>query len=171
MNILDAMVENSFKKLPDGREAFYPNGIFGIGCILPNDEIKTNIKNFLKTYYIVAIIVVLAAVMLKFYLAAIIAALLLLIWFYAKIRQLTKGLETTTVKLSASETLAKSAKNYAPWVMIVGLIFGLFMIFLGASMFLIENNFAFYLMGSFLLLVGIICVVFYVRLLFLRGKN
>lgn len=37
MKISDAMVENAFKKADDGRDLFYPSGIYGKGRIVPGE--------------------------------------------------------------------------------------------------------------------------------------
>lgn len=170
MKLFDAMVENSFKKTEDGLDLFYPNGIFGKGKIIPNQDEKDKVIKFLKKYYIIGSALLLFTVFIKIYFLTALAFVSLTIYYYKESNRITKSYAVSSIKLSAHETMKKASKNYGKGIIIFGIILGILLISLGIlSLFLLNSGLnpldsvVFFSFGGFILFM-------YLKMLHLRKQ-
>ncbi|NQU18202.1 MAG: hypothetical protein HQ564_09095 [Candidatus Saganbacteria bacterium] len=170
MNILDAMIENSFKKLEDGSDAFYPWGIFAKGKIVPNQAEKKKIADSIKYLYIATFVILIIMLTTKAYLPFFLLSILLAACWQFYANQVVKNYKTTEIKVTYSENMQKSAKNYHPAFKWFGLVVGIMITLLGGALILFVREWPEILIALFLLLVGIFCVWAYSKMLFLKEK-
>ncbi len=111
MGYFDGLTASSFKTDEKGNTIFYPWGILGKGYILPEDR-KDSIRLAIKRHmtFIVPFAIVFA-IFLKIWIL-IIALPFYYIGYAIWIKQLTRGFEITSQKLSFSDTTANSARAH-----------------------------------------------------------
>jgi len=126
MKLFDAMVENSFIKTEDGLDLFFPNGFFGKGKIIPNQDEKDKVIKFLKKYYIMGSVLLSFTVFFKIYFLAALCLVSLTIYYYKESNRITKSYEISSIKLSVHETMKKASKNYGKGIIIFGIILGIY---------------------------------------------
>ena len=114
MGYFDGIVDLNFKKLSDGKIAFYPHGIFGSGRVLSSEQAEA-VKKFLRIYYVrlflpVVVIGVLVNY-IKFYgiILAILFVLISFIVYYIKMKPLLSGSEKTNERQGLRERLETMA--------------------------------------------------------------
>jgi hypothetical protein len=111
MGYFDGLTASSFKKDDKGNTIFYPWGILGKGYILPEDR-KDTIRLVIKRHMI---FIVPFAIVFSIFLKIWILIIALPFYFFGYaiwIRQLTRGLEVTSEKLTLSDTTANSARAH-----------------------------------------------------------
>ncbi len=165
MNILDAMLENSFKKLEDGSEAFYPWGIFGKGRIIPNQEEKKKLQNYLRFLYITSFIIMIIMIATRAYIPFILLSAIITIIWQLSLNKQVKNYKISEIKITYSENMKKSSKNYPAAFKWFGLIMGIFMALLGLLFLIVIPTFPEAAIGIFLIIAGVFCIYSYGKML------
>jgi hypothetical protein len=124
MGYLDGLTDVSFKTDENGNTLFYPWGVFGKGYIVPDDK-KNNIRLSIKRNMLIVVpLTLLIAIFLKGSPGTFIIVLSLdfigySIWMNRKIR----GMAVSSIKLTFSDSLERSAHSYNStilWLLEIG---------------------------------------------------
>ncbi len=152
MGYFDSLVDSSFKTDSKGRTVFFLRGIFGKGCILPTEQKKNDLRNFLKKFYIVSLSAIIGTGITVGWLWFVILVPILLFWSYFGVRKHTKGLERTTERLTWKESCRNSASTQS--------VKTLWFSFIGSALFVVASIFLL-VINSISLIWGILGVLFF----------
>lgn len=111
MGCLDAKSETLFKTDVNGSLLFYPRGYWGKGYVLPDEETKIKIKQFIKKYMAIALLVIFGSVvLLGSEINPLVWLPVLLTFYFVRLGKFTKGLAVSNEKLTFRESMTHSAK-------------------------------------------------------------
>lgn len=120
MGYFDGLVDAGFKKDEAGNTVFYPWGVLGKGKIIPNDEAKKVLRDYLMRYMKISFVMIIFGVIvginftrMPILLVSLLAATaILLLWHLNNIKRITAGFEQSTAKLKMAEAYTNSAKSH-----------------------------------------------------------
>jgi hypothetical protein len=125
MGYLDGLTASSFKKGPDGREIFYPFGIYGGGRVAPSEAEASALKNQLKWYMAVSLVGVIALQLTLGIIACLAAVAVSILWFAFLILPRTAGWERTAERLTFAESMGSASCAHGKGTLIFLLVISL----------------------------------------------
>ncbi|MBN1545705.1 MAG: hypothetical protein JW902_03505 [Syntrophaceae bacterium] len=134
MGYFDGLTDASFKTDEKGNTIFYPWGILGRGYILPEDK-KDSFRNGIKRFLQISLPLVILITVLKLWLLLLIVLPVFIIGYTIWIKKITKNLNSSSNKLTLSESTINSARSHnltTLWFLAIGSL-----LFVVASIFII----------------------------------
>lgn len=112
MGYLDAKSDALFKTNENGSLLFYPRGYWGKGYVLPDEETKIKIKEFIKKYMVIVFFVIFGSVvLLDSKINPLVSLPVFLTFYFFKLGKFTRGLPVSDEKLTFVESITNSAKS------------------------------------------------------------
>lgn len=108
----DGVTDAAFKKDSQGRNLFFPWGIFGSGFIVESEEQRNQIRNFFKKMYMVIVPTIIIIQMAVGFWLNLVLIPVYCVWYYFTIKKITQNLPRTTERLKTSEAYKNSAKSH-----------------------------------------------------------
>jgi hypothetical protein len=153
MGYFDALTGNGFKKLNDGKTAYYPNGIFGKGYII-NDDACHRIQKFLKYYFILYFISLglyggfigafaihsMAVSILGFLLLMIISLIAYYSFYLLKIKPILINPAAAGVKLTVKENLQNMSLRMGYNAIIFQIVSASFLVIMAFILLLVSSH-------------------------------
>src|SRR5262245_2972311 len=124
MGYFDGLTNASFRKDAQGRDLFYPHGVFGKGRIIPDAQTAARLRASMKRFYIVLFVaflplIVIANVMHLPILYLVIFALAVMALSVAHMLKLAQGLPYSDERLTYRESLQNSARGHNKAILIL----------------------------------------------------
>jgi hypothetical protein len=118
MGYFDGLTNASFRKDSQGRDVFYPYGIYGRGRIVPDAEAAARLRESIKRLYIVCmaalppliVVVRLAHISLAYLLLLVLVGIAIVVGY---VRHLTRGLPYSEERLTYRESLQNSLRGHS----------------------------------------------------------
>lgn len=132
--IFKEIMEIPFRKTTDGKDIFYPLGIFMYGRIIPDESEKRKLQKCIKIYYPLGFLMISFVFLLNLYCLLTFACLVVV--YYLHVSRITSGYEISSIKYTALPEEAEEEprnKKLVFWGSVLGVILiivGLLLIYL-----------------------------------------
>lgn len=188
-NFLDKWAEICFKTDRDGTLVFYPWGVLGKGCVVPDEERKRAILKYLRRYMLIMfglflpfVLGIALAINAGFsYLLVVVGAWLAIfiiscIWYQWSISKLTQGFSVSETPFKVSDSYRATAQLVPSIFLWFGLVLCLKFALFGAIFFIWDLTHIFTIFSWLwlvtLILFGLFSIpYFYMIRVKLRGNN
>jgi hypothetical protein len=139
MGYFDGLVDGLFKTDKKGAHLFYPNGILGKGCILPDESAKNRVRKFFKRWFAVGLFLIIGVqVLFGWKLNVFFVGPILISSYFILTRKHLSGLNIAQEKLSYSESIKNSARSHNLVTLILLFLFSI--CFVGGGLFVMINK-------------------------------
>ncbi len=128
MGYFDGLADGTFKKDSQGNTVFYPWGVLGKGRVIPDEETRVRLRNFVKLYYQITLPVIIVLSVFRLWLLLVPATIGLVAWFLIHTRTLLKDCPLSTEKLTLKEGYRNSAASHNKPTLWILLVFSLLMV-------------------------------------------
>jgi hypothetical protein len=112
MGYFDALARSSFKQV-EGRWLFYPWGALGRGYAIPTESQYLKIHTWVKRSLQIWLPLVILTGILAGWAWAFVLLPVFGVWYFTRIRTLTKGLEATTEHMTVGESYRAQAQGHS----------------------------------------------------------
>jgi len=137
MGYFDGLIDGSMKEDEHGRTVFYPFGVLGKGKVIPSDEEKQDLRNFIKRFYQFLFPLMILGGCTVGWLWTAVASSAVLVPYYYVLHKKIRNFSTASSRLTFAESLRNSALSYGGltlWVLfLASLAFVLAAIFVAVS--------------------------------------
>ena len=145
MGYFDGLANSAFKKDAEGRDLFYPNGIFGKGRVLPDAEtaamLRAKLVNFYKLMMLGGIPLMVVLVNIPGGIPVVIVvgvAIGIGSWIY--FRRLTRPFPTTDERMTYAEANRSAARGHSYVGLIVLSVIGFLFVVAGVFLILVGDS-------------------------------
>jgi len=133
MDFLDRLIELNFEQDVEGRELFFPHGVWSHGYVVPTRDAADAIRTFLRRYHsIVLAILFVSVVLMRGYALLLVPVVLILYPFL--IRTQTRGLERSAERRKFRDVLKRRAKVFGWGQVVLGLLGSTLFVVLGIAL-------------------------------------
>jgi hypothetical protein len=175
MGYFDGLTNASFRKDAQGRDVFYPHGVFGRGRIIPDAETALRLRRSMKRFYIALLVVflpviVVANLMHVSFVALVLLALAAMAVSVAYVLHLARGLPFSDERLTYKESLQNSARGHNKVGLILLAILSALFVALGVFILSLDPAENLWLGLACILLFGF-CLIMFLRMLIAKARQ
>jgi Ca2+/Na+ antiporter len=165
----NALTAGYFKTGADGREVFFPWGVWGRGYAIPSEQRYESMHRQLKIYMIAIMVLIIAPIAAQFYITGFIVAAALMLFYVAWVPLLKRGLEPSEERMSVRGNMATQARIHHAGVLWALEIMSIVFVATGIVMLIVEPK------QWFLALAPIVffgfCAIVIGRMIMLRRRE
>jgi hypothetical protein len=170
MGYFDGLTNASFRKDGQGRDVFYPYGIYGRGRIVPDAEAAARLRESIKRLYILfmaalpllIVIVRLADISLAYLLLLILAGIAIVTGY---VRRMTRGLPYSDERLTYRESVQNSLRGHSKHGLVLLAIVSAVFVVLGVFILSLDPAANLWLALALILFFGLCLAVFLVMVI------
>jgi hypothetical protein len=119
LGYFDGLTDAAFKKDSQGKNLFFPWGVFGAGYVLEDEAAKNKMRRYLKINYMIMLPSLFLLLMFVGAIKTVLASLMYSVWFYFQLHKMTRQLPRSTEKLKLSESSLNSARSHSLFTLIL----------------------------------------------------
>jgi hypothetical protein len=175
MGYFDGLTNASFRKDSQGRDVFYPYGIYGRGRIVPDAETAQRLRSSIKRLYILLMAILPPAIVIIRLAQLSLVYLLLLVLAGAAIstgyvRRLARGMPYSDERLTYRESLQNALRGYSRLSLVLLAILSAVFVALGVFILSLDPAENLWLALVLILFFGLGLLVF-LGMLFLKSRQ
>jgi hypothetical protein len=123
MGYFKGLAAGNFHKDADGRNLFFPYGVFARGRVLPDEHLERRVRAFVTRYHVISLVGIVVFVSFFRWIWLVPFVAFLAVWYYVEARVLVGGCAYSADKLSLRDSVANSAAAHNAvtlWLMLAG---------------------------------------------------